>query len=93
MSSATIDREVRDTDLPEGWGMLSVPDATGDTRIMWDPRDKDSISTAKAAFEEAQKKGMTAYLVGEGGESSGEVTREFPKKAGKLIMVRQIQGG
>ena len=40
----------------------------------------------------SQDKGMLAYLVGEDGEQ-GEVIREFPKKAGKLIMTRQLVGG
>lgn len=75
-------------------GMLSIPDETGDTRIMWDPSNKDERATAKAAFEAAQQKGMAAFMVNpDSGERTGEIIREFPKKAGKIIMVRQLVGG
>lgn len=74
--------------------MLSITDASGDTRIMWDPRNRDEVATAKAAFDAAKSKGMLAYSVDEKtGESSGRVIREFDKKAGKIIMVRQLVGG
>ena len=90
MSSITQEKDL--TEVPEGYGLLSIADPTGDTRLMWDPRNKDEVETAKAAFKKAQDKGMLAYLVGEDGEQ-GEVIREFPKKAGKLIMTRQLVGG
>lgn len=81
-------------DLPEGFTMFSIPDPSGDTRIMWDPRNKDDLATAEAAFDSARKNGMTVYLVNpESGESSGEIVHKFPKKEGKLIAVRQIAGG
>ena len=74
--------------------MLSITDAGGDTRIMWDPRNKDEVATAKAAFDTAREKGMLAYSVDpDSGDSTGEVIREFDKKAGKIIMVRQTVGG
>jgi hypothetical protein len=73
---------------------LHITDATGDTRIMWDPRNRDEVATAKAAFDAAKSKGMLAYSVDpDSGESTGTVIREFDKKAGKIIMVRQTQGG
>lgn len=74
--------------------VLHITDASGDTRIMWDPRNKDEVATAKAAFDAAKAKGMLAYSVNpETGDSSGEVIHEFDKKAGKVIMVRQLVGG
>ena len=72
--------------------VLHITDATGDTRIMWDPRVKDEVSTAKAAFDAAKKKGMLAYSVDTDGDQD-EVITEFDKKLGKIIMVRQLQGG
>ena len=87
-------KAVEELEIPEGHGLLSIMDATGDTRIMWDPRNKDDLAAAKDAFDSARKRGMTVYLVDpESGESNGEVVTEFPKKAGKLIAVRQMQGG
>jgi hypothetical protein len=73
---------------------LHIMDHTGDTRIMWDPRNKDEVDTAKAAFDAAKKKGMIAYKVdATTGEKTGEVIREFDKKAGKIIMAPQLVGG
>lgn len=73
---------------------LHIPDETGDTRIMWDPRDRDEVSAAKAAFDAAKKKGMIAYSVDANGEANtGEVIREFDPQAGKIIMARQTAGG
>ncbi len=73
---------------------LHITDASGDTRILWDARDKDETAAAKAAFDAAKKKGMLAYKVNdETGERTGEVIREFDPKAGKIIMVRQTRGG
>lgn len=74
--------------------MLSIADPSGDTRIMWDPRDTDEVKTAKAAFDAAHKRGMVAYTVDPtSGESTGEVIREFDPKARKIIMTRQLAGG
>ena len=74
--------------------MLSIADVTGDTRIMWDPRDADEVKVAKEAFDKAKKKGMLAYAVDEkSGNKSGEVIREFDPARGKIIMTKQLAGG
>jgi len=81
-------------DLPEGFAMLSIPDATGDTRLMWNPRDAEDTALAKKAFKDARKRGMMVYLVDpNSGESTGQVVTEFPETEGKLIAVKPIQGG
>lgn len=72
---------------------LHITDESGDTRIMWDPANRDEVRTAKAAFDEAKKRGMLAYAVTPGGEQSGEVIRDFDPARGKIIMVRQTAGG
>lgn len=72
---------------------LHITDATGDTRIMWDPRSTDDVKIAKKAFNTAKGKGMLAYSVGTDGESTGEVIREFDPKYGKIIMTGQLVGG
>jgi hypothetical protein len=74
--------------------VLHITDPTGDTRIMWSPDVADEVATAKAAFKEAKKKGMLAYAVDpESGGRTGEVLTEFDATKGKVIMVRQTQGG
>ena len=81
------------TDTIEEKHVLSIADATGDTRIMWNPNNKDEVSTARAAFDEAKKKGMVAYAVDPDSADKGEVIRKFDPEAGKIIMSRQLQGG
>lgn len=81
------------TILEDTLGMLHITDGSGDTRIMWSPRDKDEVAAAKAAFDAAKAKGMLAYKVDDDGKRTGEVIREFDKKAGKIIMIRQPVGG
>jgi hypothetical protein len=77
----------------DGRHLLSIPDITGDTRLMWDPRDKDEVKVAKEAFDKAKKKGMLAYAVDEKGEKTGEVIREFDPTRTKIIMTKQLVGG
>lgn len=73
---------------------LHIMDSTGDTRIMWDPRNKEEVSVAESAFNAAKAKGMVAYTVDANtGEKTGEVIRKFDKKAGKIIMAPQLVGG
>jgi hypothetical protein len=74
--------------------VLHITDETGDARIMWDPASQDEVDTAKAAFDKGKKKGMLAYAVDpNSGGRTGEVIREFDETRGKIIMVRQTQGG
>jgi hypothetical protein len=73
--------------------MLSIADITGDTRIMWDPRNSDEVKIAKAAFDSAKKRKMLAYSVDENGGKTGEVIREFDPQLGKIIMTKQLAGG
>jgi hypothetical protein len=74
--------------------MLSIPDATGDTRIMWDPSDSDEVDAARAAFNTAKAKGMLAYTVDPDDPTKhGEVIRKFDATRGKIIMAKQTAGG
>lgn len=72
---------------------LSIADISGDTRIMWDPKSKDEVATAKAAFDAAKGKGMLAYTVDPKSAEKGTVIQEFDKHLGKIIMTKQLQGG
>ena len=74
--------------------VLHITDENGDTRIMWDPANRDEVATAKAAFKKGQDKGMMAYSVDpDSGGRTGAVIRHFDETAGKIIMVRQTRGG
>ena len=89
----SIDTRTEELVIPEGHGFLSILDPTGDTRIMWNPRDKDERKTAEAAFDAAKARGMVAYSVGENGEPGEVIQGGFPKNAGKIIMAPQLVGG
>jgi len=82
-------------EVPEGMSVLSIPDETGDTRMMWTPGNAVEEAAAEAAFDAAKAKGMLAYRVDVmTGDRTGEVIREFDPQAGKMIMmVRQTAGG
>lgn len=74
-------------------GVIQVLGKTGDTRIMWDRRNKAEVSVAEAAFEAAKKAGALIYAaVGKEGER-GEQVRTFDKKAERLIVVPAMKGG
>lgn len=71
---------------------LHVMDRTGDTRIEWDPKNKDEVKMAKAAFDEAKKKKYLTYRVGADG-SQGELIREFDPSAERIVCTPQTVGG
>jgi len=60
---------------------------------MWDPRDRDEVKAARAAFDAAKGKGMLAYAVDADGEQTGEVIREFDPSLSKIVMTKQLAGG
>ena len=72
---------------------LSIPDVSGDTRLMWDPRDADEVKIAREAFDAAKAKGMVAYAVDQSGDRSDEVIREFDPARSKIVMTKQLAGG
>lgn len=74
-------------------GVIQVLGQEGDSRIMWDRRNKDEIGTAEAAFNEAKKRGMLIYKAEGKDGHQGEQVREFDKKHERLIVVPALQGG
>ena len=73
-------------------GELAILDKTGDTKVIWDPSNKDEREAAKAQFDHLIEKGFRAYLVKKDGEK-GSLISEFDPFAGKIIMVPKIVGG
>lgn len=73
-------------------GELAILDNTGDSKIMWDVRNKDEIDAAEAQFDSLIKKGFTAYSVKKDGEKNKKIT-SFDPDAGKIILVPPIIGG
>lgn len=87
---------VNENDTPEEVAehTLHITNESGDTRLMWDPENRREVATARAAFNQAKAEGMLAYGVKKNGDAkTGEVIREFNPELGKIVMVRQLQGG
>jgi hypothetical protein len=79
--------------VPEGHGLMSTLDRSGDTRHMWDRNNPDEVAAARSLFEELTGAGHIAYrAVGKRG-TQGEVIRKFDPDAERIILVRQLVGG
>jgi hypothetical protein len=73
-------------------GELAILDNSGDSKIMWDVRNKDEIDAAESQFDSLIKKGFTAYSVKKDGEKNQKI-KFFDPDAGKIILVPPIIGG
>jgi hypothetical protein len=73
-------------------GELRELNETGDTKVVWDPDNRDEVDAAKCQFNTLKSKGFTAYSVGKDGEKNKAIA-EFDPKASKIIMVPKIAGG
>ena len=79
----------------------------GDLKITWDPEKPVEVEAARAAFKEAQAKGMLLYEIlrfGKRGETleefdpdcgsvGGKVIREFDPKAKRIVATPPVAGG
>jgi len=65
---------------------------TGDTKVIWDPENKDEVDAAKAQFKTLKGKGFQAYSVKKGGEKNKSMD-DFDPEAAMIIMVPKIAGG
>lgn len=72
--------------------IMHVLDDTGDTKIMWNPRDKDEVKNAKKNFARLVEQGFRAFSVKKTGEK-GERLTEFDPASEKIIFVPQLAGG
>ena len=77
----------------EGDGLLCIMDHTGDTRLIWDPRNDEEVENARASFDRLKKKGFIAYAVNTKTGEKGEVITAFDPKAEKIIMAQPLKGG
>ncbi len=73
-------------------GRMQVLDRTGHTEIVWDPTKMIDVDIARAAFDEAIKKGYSAFRV-EGEDQRGARISTFDPKAAKIMLVPQLVGG
>ena len=73
-------------------GELRIMDESGDSKIMWDPTNKEEVDAAKLQFDALMDKGYKAYTVSKDG-STDKLIKKFDKKLGKIVMVPQLVGG
>lgn len=72
--------------------IMHILDDTGDTKIMWNPRDTDEVKNAKRSFSELKGKGFRAFKVKRDGDKGAPI-EEFDKDAEKIIFIPQMAGG
>jgi len=71
---------------------MALLDGTGDTKVIWDPKNADEVDAAKTQFNALRKKGFIAYTVNKKGDK-GEIIREFDPDAEKIILSPPLAGG
>lgn len=71
---------------------MRIMGGRGDTRLIWDPKNKDEVKSAQRTFDELAGKGYRAYGVTEEGKK-GELIEKFDKNLTKIIMARPMAGG
>jgi hypothetical protein len=78
---------------------MLVMDRTGHTTVTWDVDDKVSVADAKDKFDEMVGRGYTAFAIrtieddGITVEEKGQRITTFDPKAGKIMLIPQLQGG
>ncbi len=71
---------------------MALLDGTGDTKVIWDPKNADEVEAAEAQFNALKKKGFIAYTVNKKGDK-GEIIRKFDPDAEKIILSPPLAGG
>jgi hypothetical protein len=68
-----------------------VMDATGDSRIEFDPRDAAALAEASALFKELTEAGFTAAV--RRGSGTSELLRHFDPAAEETVFFPRLRGG
>lgn len=71
---------------------MALLDGTGDTKVIWDPKNADEVEAAEMQFNALKKKGFIAYTVNKKGDK-GEIIRKFDPDAEKIILSPPLAGG
>lgn len=71
---------------------MSVMGKEGDTKIEWDPDNKNEVKQAERTFQELTKKGYKAFRLCEE-DNRGEQLDKFDKEAERIILVTPMAGG
>ncbi len=71
---------------------ISVINASGDNKLLWDPQDAAGVQAAKNMYDELTKKGYAAFGVKQNGEKAGQIDH-FSKDLARIILVPPMRGG
>lgn len=71
---------------------MEVMDPTGHTSISWYADVSTEVEIARAAYNEAVKKGYQAFRV-RGEDQKGERMTTFDETAEKILLIPQLKGG
>lgn len=86
--------DMSDFRIPEGSkGEMAMMNHTGDTKVIWDPKNPDEVENARKQFDYFTKeKKFAAFAVNKDGSKSEQI-RTFDKDIEKIIFVPPLQGG
>jgi len=73
-------------------GEMAILGTEGDTKVIWDPENKDETGAAEDQFNSLIKKGFKAFQVKKDGKQGREI-KTFNPEAGKVIMTPALVGG
>jgi hypothetical protein len=85
--------QAEDIEVPEGHGLMSTLDRSGDVRQMWDRKNKEEVAAARTQFDDLTGKGYLAYKAEGKDGRQGEQIRTFDPKAERIILVKPLVGG
>lgn len=72
---------------------MQVLDHSGDTKVIWDRRNRAEVDAAKEMFESLRKKQYLAFrAIGDDGRK-GEQIDKFDADIERIIMVPRMVGG
>jgi hypothetical protein len=75
-------------------GVLKVMGRSGDSKVIWDHRNKAETDAARAQFDTLTRSGFKAYSVRDDGTGKkGEPLKAFDPKAEAVILVPPMAGG
>jgi len=73
-------------------GELRILGKEGDTKVIWDPENRDEVKAAREQFDALKGKGFLAFEVKNKGDKGSEI-KKFDPEAGKIILTPPIMGG
>lgn len=76
--------------------VMNILDTSGHTSVGWNPDNEAEVNIARAAFDDAIRRGYQAFHVREdatGQAKQGTRMREFDPTAEKMMLIPQLRGG